>query len=347
MKIRKSNIELLRIIAMLFIIGLHFWGFNEAGAFFSKSNSINENIHIVTESFMICGVDLFVLISGWFLTSNYKIKIRKIINLILEVAIWALIGFLLSMIFFNKNFDLKELIKIMFPVITGGRWFVKAYIIYILFLPFINIMLNRMNKKSHQLLLLIMLFLFCIWPSFIPIPPVLDDYGYGFTHFIFLYILISYIKKYVRNYPKKFICLVGYILSSIMVVISYKLGIGLAWGYNYFFVVLAALSLFLLFVQFDFYNKTVNLVASCAFGVFLIHTDGFFSQLIYGSVFHAVESLTYTPIKLVIIFLICLPTFYLFATVIELIRKKVCGITLDKILDCIPFINRVIDIDEK
>ena len=342
---RKSNIEILRILAMLFVIGLHFWGFNEAGVYFSENNSINENIYILSESFMICGVNLFVLISGWFLTATTKIKVRKIINLFLEVAIWGAIGFVLSIIFFDKVFNIKELIKTMFPVITGGRWFVKAYIIYIVFLPFINLAVNRMNKKSHKLLLIIMLFFFSIWPSFIPIPPVLDDYGYGFTHFILLYILISYIKLHVENYPSKLMCLSGYILSSLIVAKSYKLGIGMAWGYNYFFVILAAIFLFLLFIQFDFYNKWVNLLASCAFGVFLIHTDGFFSRLIYGGVFNAVNALSYNIIHLVLVLFICLPVFYLFATVLELIRKKICELTIDKVMNHIPFINHVFDIN--
>ena len=71
---RKSNLELLRIVAMLMIIGLYYWAYNCAGDFYQINESVNNIFYIVTESFFICGVNLFVLISGWlfgFKTVNF------------------------------------------------------------------------------------------------------------------------------------------------------------------------------------------------------------------------------------------------------------------------------------
>ena len=277
-----------------------------------------------------------------FLVSKQSISVRKIVNLIVEVAEWGFIGYIFMLLFGIKLFDIKEMIKVMFPVITGGRWFVKAYIIYFLFVPFINKSIINMNKESHKKLLIIMFFLFCIWPSFIPIPPVIDDYGYGFIHFIFIYTVISYIKLHVTSLPNKNICLISYLIFSLLTVGSRFLNLCMSWAYNHLFVVCSAVSLFLYFVQLDIKSKYTNILSSCSFGVFLIHTDGFFSWLIYDKIFQATKMLNADILILISTFFICLPTFYLFGWILEMIRKRMIGLFLNKVIDKILILNRTI-----
>ena len=186
MENRKSNVELLRIVAMLMIIGLHFFGYANAASIYDGVQSANSYFWKIAESFCVGGVNIFVLISGWFLTNKGSVNIRKIVDLIIQVAFWSGIGFLLICLFGISPFNIKTMIKVMLPYFFGMRWFVTAYIIYFLLIPFLNAGLSALGKKSHRILLFICGFLFCVWPSFLPNPP-LDDYGYSFVHFIFLY----------------------------------------------------------------------------------------------------------------------------------------------------------------
>lgn len=345
-KDRESNFELLRILAMFMIIGCHFFAYVNAGEFLSLEYKQNMYFFKVMQSFCICGVNLFVLISGWFMVERNCINIRKIIDLILQVAWWGGIGFCLIVMSGRALFSVKELIKVMFPVITGGRWFVKAYIIYFLFIPFINLAISVMEKKAHEVLLLIMFILFCIWPTFFSFPPI-DDYGYGFIHFVFLYVIVSYIKLYSKKLPHKLICLLGYIIFGGIITIESFVGISMAWGYNNIFVVFSALSLFLFFVQIEFYSKIVNILALCAFGVFLIHTDNFFSELIFGMLFHSSERMYGNVIKFAITFFVCLFVFYIFGFLLEWIRKISVGKVINGMINKCFFCNYKIEVVKK
>ena len=63
---RQTNIELLRIISMLGIIVLHYNN-SDMGGGFLYATGLNRAILMFLESIFICGVNLYVLISGYFL----------------------------------------------------------------------------------------------------------------------------------------------------------------------------------------------------------------------------------------------------------------------------------------
>ena len=74
-KTRNSNIELLRIIAMVMILGLHvnFLAIGQPSTQEIVSSPIQSFIRLFAEYACIVGVNVFVLISGWF-GIHYKPK---------------------------------------------------------------------------------------------------------------------------------------------------------------------------------------------------------------------------------------------------------------------------------
>ena len=77
---RQSNIELLRIISMFGIIILHYNNTLIGKAFtYAAGNEVNYNILFVLESIFICGVDLFMIISGYFMSFRSKRNVWKVI----------------------------------------------------------------------------------------------------------------------------------------------------------------------------------------------------------------------------------------------------------------------------
>lgn len=331
---RESNMELLRIIAMLMIIVLHYFGENRQ----PQAGTPNEIIYFIFRSLAICGVDVFVLLTGYFSLRQNGIKVRKIFNLLLDVAFWEGLGFLLCVAFGMKAFGLKPMIRVMFPIIFGGRWFVKAYILLMLFVPFVNLVLRSIDKKAFQILLGIQLSLFCLWPSFLPNPPF-DDYGFNFIHFISLYMIAGYLRMYVKKFPPKAACLAAYALCFGLVLTSKMMGWGYEWAYNSPFVIGEAVFLFLFFAQFRFDSSAVNCLASCAFGVFLIHTNPFFGDLGYLRLFHADRAINGSTILLILSVLLCAVFFYVFGFLMESGKRWLFSHTFDPILDRIPFLN--------
>ena len=331
---RQSNLELLRILAMLMIVTLHFFSGNRL----PPRNTPNETVYFCYESLAICGVDLFVLLTGYFSVREDRIKLRKIVDLLIDVAFWCFIGFMLNVATGDRPFSLKELIRDMFPIIFGGRWFVKAYILLMLLVPFINRVSLTIDKKSFRTLLCIQLLLFSIWPSFLPNPPF-DDYGYSFIHFITIYMIAAYMRLYVDRYPAKWLCICGYLASFAIVLLTKVMNWGYEWAYNYPFVIAEALFLFMYFKQISLKSSLTNRLASCAFGVYLIHTNSYFSSIGYDFLFHG-STAANGPVWLFVITVpACSLFFYFFGFVLESTRKLLFQFTVDPLCDRIPLIN--------
>ena len=63
------------------------------------------------------GVNVFVLISGWFLSQTNNFKWSKIIILWLQMFFYSIVVYLLFLLFGNEVFTIKSLIKRIFPKI--------------------------------------------------------------------------------------------------------------------------------------------------------------------------------------------------------------------------------------
>ena len=75
-KIRNSNIELLRIILMIFVITLHYNGMCGHALEYCLGG-VNFYFTRLTESICICAVNCFMIISGYFLSFNKEIKFKE------------------------------------------------------------------------------------------------------------------------------------------------------------------------------------------------------------------------------------------------------------------------------
>lgn len=345
MKQRQSNIELLRILAMLMIIDVHYFASCDA-AIHTIRFSGNWYVHQIVQSFGICGVNIFILITGFFSLQQREVKFRKMIDLLVDVAFFGGFGFLLCILVGWKSFDGKALIKTMFPILFGTRWFVKAYLVLLCLIPFLNLVLNSIRKSSYQKLLILLTLLFSVWPSFLPHPPI-DDYGYGFFHFVYLYCVAGYIRLHVEKYPHKWLCLACFFLSAVLVCAFSMHGHGYAWAYDFVFVVTEAVSLFLFFAQLKLQAVWINRLASCAFGVFLIHTDGFFSVLIYDKLLHCSDLVTGNPWMFLLSALVSLPLFYLIGFALESLKKALFSVSVSPLLDRVPLLKRPFLIERK
>lgn len=84
---RSSNIELLRIIAILLIISFHYaykggWTFSEF--------TVNEFIIKIFYMFGELGVNLFMLITGYFMIDG-KFKIKKLVLMGIQVDVYHIV----------------------------------------------------------------------------------------------------------------------------------------------------------------------------------------------------------------------------------------------------------------
>lgn len=120
--IRQSNFELLRIISMLMIIAVHFVGHSG----FSGVTDITANtvyIRFLAGGAQI-GVNIFFLISGYFLINEKRFRLSRLIKLWLTLFSYYLIFYLgvsTYRIFALHNFEFSttELLNCLFPILTN------------------------------------------------------------------------------------------------------------------------------------------------------------------------------------------------------------------------------------
>ena len=196
-KNRDSNIEMLRIIAMLFILFHHYALYNSL--YNLDVSNMNKYIGIILFSLGKIGVNIFILITGYF--SIKKIfSIKKLIKLWLEVVFYSVGVTFVFAISGKVQLNFKELIKFIFPISFNKYWFITIYIILYTLMPFINRYVKKVNKEQYQKLLVILFFL-CVG---------LYSIMYSSTTYsmneslplsnIIFYILVYLIGGYIRLY---------------------------------------------------------------------------------------------------------------------------------------------------
>ena len=96
----------------------------------------------------------------------------------------------------------------------------------------------------------------------------------------------------------------------------------MTWAYNNIFVISQAVMLFLLFRNISIKQSAIiNSFASCAFGVFLIHTDQTLGVLIYDNLFHTRDLVDGNSFVLLSAFLLCLPVMYVYCFILEYFKQ--------------------------
>ncbi|WP_195515209.1 acyltransferase [Paraclostridium bifermentans] len=328
---RKSNIELLRIFAILMVLTLHYLNPNMGGAL-KEINKGDTYYYVIKaiESFSIIAVNLFIIISGYFMVNSKKVSLSKIVNLALLAYFYGVILYLFSVIIGKSNFGYGELIRSFNISLSGGYWFIQSYIILYLLSPYINIMLNNINKKNHEILIIISLLFFSIWPSFFDNAPK-NDSGYGIITFIILYIIGNYIRRYF-NSNKNFIHFFSvYVLCSIITTIAPKLNLKGYWDYNFIFNIIGAISLFMAFIKLDIKAKWINKISTFVFAVYIIHVNPYISKFLYIDIlkcnlfYNSKYFIFHMILSILFIFILCLlievMRRYLITIIIKILKK--------------------------
>ena len=193
MKDRNSNFDLLKIIAMFFIVVYHILFVNTM--MLNPSNSLLEfKILSLLCFIIIVHVNLFVMITGYY-QSNRETNYKKILYLYLVCVFYSfsskLVGYYLNL----GEINIYDFISSFFPSVVGDYWFIACYIIMYLFVPYINILIKSIDKKQFQRLLILCFTIFSLVPFFTGMK-IITNTGYTFFHFIYLYLFGEYIKHY-------------------------------------------------------------------------------------------------------------------------------------------------------
>lgn len=285
-KLRDSNIELFRIITMFFIVAHHYVvnsGLTSSGGVIASAPMSWRSVFLLLfGAWGKIGINCFVLISGYFMCRS-NITLKKFAKLFCEIMFYKII---IGSVFFITGYEelsIKALTKMLLPITAVKTNFSGCYILFFLFIPFLNIMINHITEKQHVLLLLLCGFMYIFFGT-IKFLPLSMNYV---SWFIVLYFIASYIRLYPKNIFKNKklwggMTLTCILLCSLSVMCCIWLGTKLDKSIWYFFVtdsntflaVLTGISSFMFFKNLNIrYNPFINAVASTTFGILLIHAN--------------------------------------------------------------------------
>ena len=344
-KVRKSSFELLRILAMLMIVADHYVLQNGVKVSDIQGGASAIDSFVLYSFFLIpgkIGVAIFFGLTVWFLADrdlSLKYSIKKIFQLEKEVFFYSIVFLVINGVS-ERSISLIGIIKSVFPLITGEYWFVTAYAISILFIPYLNLLINKLDEKRHQYLVIFALFLSTFGVLF-PDAYAMKD---CFVPLLLEYIVISYIRLHMRINDRQLLVRIVFPISVVLLLVYEAVAIGMARGCHNplfeniriitlpvqnsstFFALGCAIPLILIFENFFFQSRFINTVSSCMFGVYLIHCNPFIEKILFEDWFligRYKPVLISSLIAVLIIFVTC--------ALIDYARKILFRFTFDKV----------------
>jgi len=296
-KKRESNIELLRIISIFFIIIFHYMLHSNY-----NYTKLTINTLLIKSCYFLgeLGVNLFILITGYYLSKS-KISYKKIILLIGEVLFYNLISVFISYKLGTIT-TLTELSYI-FPIMTNVYWFITAYLLIYILSPYFNKLISILTKKEYQKFLLTTLLIWCIIPTIYGFFYNSSEELLFYNRLIWL-IIMYFVGAYIRIYNIKFLnskkrslltSSLTFLLMIISIIILYifkstftRIGTtetAYFWTPNNILMFVLSIATFMFFTKLKIKNNIlINSLSSTTLGIYLLH-DGQISPYMWKNIY--------------------------------------------------------------
>ncbi len=255
---------------------------NEGGLIYSDPMSWRSMFLLIFGAFGKTGINCFVLITGYFMCKS-EITAKKFFKLLFEIEFYKIVIWVVFLLTGYETFSLAGLLKALLPIRTLSTGFTSCYLVFFLFILFLNILVRSMNEKQHIKLLLLCTFMYIIIGT---IP--------GFSvamNYVSWFVVLYFIGSYIRLYDKKIFsstCFWGW-CTLFTFLISIASVVGMTWigmkigerGSHWFLAdsnkalaVALSVSAFMFFKNIKIKNsKFINTISASCFGVLLIHAS--------------------------------------------------------------------------
>ncbi len=288
---RMSNIELLRILAMMMVIMLHYLGKGNLLPQMQGPITANGYAAWAMETLSIVAVNVYMLISGYFLSGS-GFKTGRLLGLLCQILCYSIMVPVVLAAFgvlTPGDLNLYVLLQYVFPVQMEQYWFATAYVVMYLFSPILGIAVRSMKKRQLQAVICILLLLFSLNKSILPVRLVIDNKGYDGLWFVCVYLVAAYMRLYgmpfFKNTARSFLLylagccgILGITLVSRALYLStgkFETFLSAAYEYNHILNLFAAAALFYTFFHLKlkegWVSRVIVKIAPYTFGVYLLH----------------------------------------------------------------------------
>ncbi len=288
---RLSNFEALRILAMFMVLVLHYLDKGDILTPLDEPFTVNAYVAYFLESLAIVAVNVYVLITGYFMCESHM-KVSRLLQILCQVMWYVLLIPVVLALLGQTDvtaYTTYDWLRLLFPVHMKHYWFVTSYVVLMLFVPFINLAVRHMSRAQHLAATVLFVFYQVFPKSVFPVVFTDDDAGYGVLWMICLYLIAAYIRKYgiafFSSFRKSLLCYFAgacCIWGSILImrqvyfaIDAFGERINFALHYNHIFCLFASIALFYAFAYLkpreNGLNRLIVKAAPYTFGVYLLH----------------------------------------------------------------------------
>lgn len=231
------------------------------------------------------------------------------------------------------------------PVLAGLWWYPTAYVVFVLICPWLNIGLKAIGRAGHGFIAVLGVVMWGV------LPYVAKGMDLSAFMFIYLYIPMAYLRWYRSDLERSrlmawALTLGGLFVSSASYAVRKILIGSFTYGVDPWYLpsMCAALGIILLTTQArPRHSRVINAIAKSTLAVYLVHLNwGIFplwqnilSCILIGS------GLSNQPWMLFVAHFTCVVLLYLFIVVIDMIRRKLFNLTINRLGHENRWFNRV------
>ncbi len=288
---RQANFELLRIVAMLMIIVLHYVNKSELFLLYTQEQTAVNYATDFIVAFCIVAVNCYVLLSGYFLVESVW-KPGRVVSLVAQILFYSLlIPVVLICIGVVSPGDLSiyDWLGFALPIETEHYWFATAYLIMYVFAPLVAAGAKAVEKKTLQIIIVILVLFFSVWKSLVPVTFATDHYGYDYGWFLCLFLIAAYIRLYgcpiLEKKRNAWLLYVGmslgiFLLAAVSGILAEVLHpfayyMDMPTTYNHILCLFASIGLFMAFKNMKPWEgrvaDVIRRLSPYTFGVYLLH----------------------------------------------------------------------------
>ena len=281
---RESNFEVMRTLAMFFIVVYHCLTHGVGGGYefstvqpVSLSNLLFSDFMLVFSSI---AVNLYVMISGYFL-SDLDFKMNRIVRIWVQACFYSCVITIIMMSLGLVPFNIVSVGKSLFPLSTDAYWFVTQFFGLMIISPFLMMLIKQLSYKQFVWLLIGGAFIcLAIIPDFPLGKRFHVAHGNSVWSFAYLFLIAGFIRHHLQEITN------GKLITAILLVTFLTMACEFFSGYHHEYISLywfnynglpfiLSVIVFVLVRQIHvpdsvFWNMLVKL-APYSFGVYLIH----------------------------------------------------------------------------
>lgn len=347
---RQSGFELLRIVAMIFILILHVdhlsFGFPSTQEI--AASPFSAFLRTWLETIAVVAVNTFVLISGYF---GIRLRADRFMGLLFQSVFYIMGVYLVLVAIGWEVFSVAHFARCLSPLDPSGGWFIPVYIGLMLLSPILNTFVAQTGEKNLLGVIMALLLMQSV-------------FGWGIDHLkvsagysLFSFILLYLIGQYIRLYPETFAtkgktslylgiylgiallnALIPYLASTLPLLFpSAPRNLGnngtitaITLAYSSPLNIIGAVCLFITFSRLKIQSHLINWVASSVLAVYLIHCN---EHLIHHFIAF-VRQLSLYPTGTFLVYLLgFLIVVFIGSILIDQVRKILWGAIFFPLLD--------------